>query len=98
MKKIIGTSERPRISVFRSNRLITGQVIDDDKGITLAAISTKSLVKGTPVEKAKEAGVSLGNTLLKKKITAVVFDRNGLQYHGQVMAFADGLRESGVKL
>lgn len=96
-KNILGTIERPRISIFRSNRFVYGQVINDEKGITMTTFSTKKIEKGTPVEKAKEAGKALGEILKSKKITAIVFDRNGLRYHGQVAAFADGVREVGIK-
>lgn len=96
-KKILGTTSRPRVSIERSNRFVTGQVIEDENGKTLASASTKKIAKGTPVLKAKEAGKILGETLKSKKIDAVVFDRNGLKYHGQVAAFAEGLRETGIK-
>lgn len=97
-KKIIGTNLKPRISIFRSNRFISGQAIDDTKGVTLAAISSKELKDKTPLERAKSAGIALGKSLSAKKIVEVVYDRNGYRYHGQVAAFADGLRESSIKL
>jgi len=96
MNNIIGTTDRPRVSVFRSNRFLSGQAIDDSKNITIAAVSTKGIDKKTPVEKATAAGDLLGQELKKKKIEKIVFDRNGLRYHGQVAAFADALRKSGI--
>ncbi len=96
MKKITGTNQKPRISIFRSNRFISGQAIDDSKSITIASASTLKL-SGKPVEKAKSAGEVLGKNLKAKKIDAVVFDRNGKKYHGSVTAFADGIRQSGIK-
>lgn len=86
--KIFGTKLRPRISVFRSNKFIYAQAINDEKGLTLAASSGKE---------AKLVGATLGEKLTKAKIKTVVFDRSGYQYHGRVQALADGLREKGVQ-
>ena len=97
-KKIIGTNSKPRISIFRSNYFIDGQAIDDEKSNTVAAASSKKMKAKLPIERAKEAGIELGKNLISKKIETAVYDRNGYRYHGQVAAFADGLRESGIKL
>lgn len=97
MNKIIGTNNKPRISVFRSNCSICGQAIDDSIGKTIASAGSQKIAKGTLVEKAKNAGNDLGKKLLTKKISEAVYDRNGYRYHGAVAAFADGLRESGIK-
>ena len=98
-KRVFGTAERPRMTVQKSNRRIAVQVIDDTKGHTLASISTleKDLrkIKKT-VEGAGQIGELMGKRLLEKKITTVVFDRNGYLYHGIVKAIADGARKTGV--
>jgi large subunit ribosomal protein L18 len=99
-KRISGTSERPRMTVFRSNRALLVQVIDDAKGHTLASISTleKELrnLKVT-VEGAGQLGEAMGKRLLEKNITAVIFDRNGYLYHGVIKALADGTRKAGIR-
>ncbi len=96
-KKIIGTNQKPRISIFRSNRFVGAQAIDDIEGTTISASTTMKITKLKPVEKAAEAGKALGEKLKAKKITQAVFDRNGNKYHGNVAAFADGVRQSGIK-
>jgi len=97
-KKVQGTPERPRLCVFRSNRQIYSQIIDDNQGKTLVgASSLKKDVKGNvTVEEARRVGVLIGKLALEKGITQVVFDRGGYQYHGQVKALADGAREAGL--
>ncbi len=95
---ISGTEERPRISVFKSNTDLFVQVIDDEAGKTLMSISTKEFKNGTKVEKSKEAGKALAKKILDAKIEKGVFDRGGNNYTGRVAAFAEGLREGGVKL
>ncbi|AEF85203.1 ribosomal protein L18 [Treponema primitia ZAS-2] len=99
-KRIAGTAERPRMSVVRSNKSLSIQIIDDDKGHTLASASTleKELrnIKAT-VEGAGQLGEVLGKRLLEKNIKAVVFDRNGYLYHGLVKAMADGTRKAGIE-
>jgi large subunit ribosomal protein L18 len=99
-KRISGTAERPRMTVFRSNRRLSIQVVDDAKGHTLAAASTleKDLrnIKAT-VEGAGQLGEIMGKRLLEKNIKSVVFDRNGYLYHGIVKALADGARKAGVQ-
>jgi large subunit ribosomal protein L18 len=101
-KKIIGTDSRPRICVFRSNKHIYAQVISDEQGKTLAAVSTLSEPtpsdkKAKGVEAAKLVGLALAKVCKEKNITEVVFDRNGFLYHGRVKAVADGAREGGLK-
>ena len=99
-KKISGTAERPRMTVFRSNRSLSVQIIDDSKGCTLASASTleKELrnIKAT-VEGAGQLGEIMGKRLLEKNIKSVVFDRSGYLYHGVVKAIADGARKAGVQ-
>jgi large subunit ribosomal protein L18 len=98
-KRIAGTAARPRMSVVRSNRSLSIQVIDDVKGHTLASASTleKDLrgLKAT-VEGAAQLGEVMGKRLLEQNIKTVVFDRNGYLYHGVVKAMADGARKAGV--
>jgi large subunit ribosomal protein L18 len=99
-KKIIGSSDIPRLSVFRSNRYDSAQIIDDKKGITVVSASTITLTsKGkTKTEKAFEIGKDLAKKALALKIKGVVFDRSGYRYHGRVKAIAEGAREGGLKL
>ena len=96
--KIQGTSNRPRMSVFRSNRKIYVQIIDDSKGVTLVAKSSGSVKGKKPIEVARQVGVELAKKVLAKKIKGVVFDRGGYKYHGKVKAIAEGAREGGLKL
>ena len=95
-----GTTERPRLSVFRSNKDIYVQVIDDTNGSTLVAVSSREkgvAAKGTKIEKSKSVGVELAKRAIEKGITQIVFDRGGYLYHGRVKALADGAREGGLK-
>ena len=96
--KINGTAERPRISVFRSNRGIFAQLVDDTSGRTLAAVTwTEEPLRGlTGVEQATRAGGLLAQRATAAGISGAVFDRGGYQYHGRVKAFADGAREGGL--
>jgi large subunit ribosomal protein L18 len=98
-KKINGTPERPRLVVFRSNKHIYAQIIDDLAGATLASASTLALegddIKLT-VDNAKLVGKKVAEEAIKKSITNVVFDRNGFVYHGRIKAVADGAREGGL--
>jgi large subunit ribosomal protein L18 len=96
--KVSGTAERPRISVFRSNRGIAAQLIDDDAGRTLAAVSwTEAALRDLkPTEQAKQAGALLAERAKAAGVQAAVFDRGGYQYHGRVQALADGAREGGL--
>jgi large subunit ribosomal protein L18 len=96
--KVTGTAERPRISVFRSNRGIAAQLVDDLAGHTIAAVSwtegeLRSLAR---MEQATKAGALLAARAKEKGIESAVFDRGGYRYHGRVKAFADGAREGGL--
>ena len=93
--KVSGTAARPRLSVFRSNRAISAQLIDDEKSVTIAAASSVSL-KGTSAEKARVVGKTIAETAKEKKVTAAVFDRGGYLYAGAIKALADGAREGGL--
>jgi large subunit ribosomal protein L18 len=96
--KIVGSAERPRISVFRSNRGIQAQLVDDLAGHTLAAVSwTESDLRSLkPMEQAGKAGELLAERAKAAGVDAAVFDRGGYRYHGRVKAFADGVREGGL--
>ena len=96
--KVHGSAERPRISVFRSNRGIAAQLIDDERGHTLAAVSwTEDELKSLkPGEQAKKAGELLAQRAKEAGVERAVFDRGGYQYHGRVKALADGVREGGL--
>ena len=98
--KVTGTAERPRISVFRSNRGIHAQLVDDVAGRTLAAVSwTESDLRGLkPMEQAGKAGELLAERAKAAGIEAALFDRGGYRYHGKVKAFAEGVREGGLKV
>jgi large subunit ribosomal protein L18 len=96
--KVSGTAVRPRISVFRSNRGIAAQLVDDVAGHTLAAVSwtEAGLRDKPPMEQAGEAGKLLAERAKAAGIESAVFDRGGYQYHGRVKAFAEGVREGGL--
>ena len=96
--KIAGTAERPRISVFRSNRGIAAQLVDDVAGHTLAAVAwTEAPLRDKPpMEQATAAGRLLAERAQAAGISSAVFDRGGYQYHGRVKAFAEGVREGGL--
>jgi large subunit ribosomal protein L18 len=98
-KKINGTAERPRLVVFRSNKHIYAQIIDDLAGATLASASTLALEGENmrlTIDNAKLVGKRVAEEAIKKSITSVVFDRNGFVYHGRIKAVADGAREGGL--
>jgi len=99
-KRISGTSKRPRMTVTRSNRFLSIQIIDDTKGHTLASASTleKELrnIKAN-IAGAGQLGELMGKRLLEKNIKSVVFDRNGYLYHGVIKALADGTRKAGIE-
>jgi large subunit ribosomal protein L18 len=97
--RISGTAERPRLSVYRSNRGIFAQLIDDTEGKTLAAVNwiEPELRKLTASEQAKKAGELLADRAKAAGVETCVFDRGGYQYHGRVKALADGAREGGLK-
>src|SRR5271163_3950015 len=102
-KKIGGTSDRPRLSVFRSSKHIYAQVVDDVAGATLAHASTLSrdvrseVTEANKSDAAKKVGQAIAKLLLAKGISKVVFDRNGYLYHGRIRALADAAREAGLK-
>lgn len=97
-KKISGTNERPRLSVFRSNTGIYAQIIDDVKGVTIASASTVELGKKTVnIENSKNVGKKLAEKAVASGVESIVFDRNGYLYHGNIRAFAEGAREGGLK-
>jgi large subunit ribosomal protein L18 len=96
--KVRGSAERPRIAVFRSNRGIFAQLIDDSTGRTLAAVNwTEAELRGLkPVDQARRAGGLLGERARAAGVSTAVFDRGGYQYHGRVQALAEGAREAGL--
>jgi large subunit ribosomal protein L18 len=99
-RRIFGTAERPRLVVFRSNRGIQAQLVDDVEAKTLASAGhsqLKKTFKGTKKEQAAEVGKLLAANAKKAGIETVVFDRGGYLYHGRVQALADGAREGGLK-
>lgn len=103
-KRVFGTPERPRLTVFRSLKHIYAQVVDDTKGCTLLSMSTKNdLVredvgaKGGNRQAATKVGAALAKAAVEKGITAVVFDRNGYKFHGRIKALADAARQAGLK-
>ncbi len=95
--KILGTKERPRLSVFRSNKFIYAQVIDDMLGKTLAQANDVKMKKGAKTERAKEVGRMVADVCSKIKISKVVFDRNGFKYTGRIKLVADEARAAGLK-
>lgn len=95
--KVTGDAKTPRLSIFRSNKYMYGQVVNDEKGVTLASASDMGLKAKTKVLRAKEAGKLLAKAAHGKKVTHVVFDRGGFRYAGRVRAFAEGAREGGLK-
>lgn len=99
-KKIYGTAQRPRLTVFRSHRNIYAQIIDDDKGLTLVSASTMekgSKTPGSNKSHAAEVGKRLAQRAKEAKIETVIFDRNGYLYHGCIRALAEGAREKGLR-
>lgn len=94
--KISGTSSRPRLSIFKSNKYIYAQVINDDKGETIFGLSDRNLKEKNP-EKSKVLGEMIAKKAKEKKINEVVFDRGGFSYHGKIKAIADAVREGGIK-
>jgi large subunit ribosomal protein L18 len=95
--QVKGTAQKPRLSVFRSNRNIYAQLIDDQANVTLASVSDIKEEKGTKQEKAALVGKGIAEEATKKKISEVVFDRNGFNYAGRVKVLADSAREAGLK-
>jgi large subunit ribosomal protein L18 len=96
-RKVYGTAERPRLSVFRSSKHIYAQVVDDGAAKTLASASTVELKKTGKVDTARDVGRKVAEKAKAAKVQAVVFDRGALPYHGQVKALAEGAREGGLK-
>ncbi len=96
-KKISGTSTRPRLTVFRSNKAIYVQLIDDLASNTLASADSKGTTKGTKIEQSKEVGILIAKKAKDLGIEEIVFDRNGYNYHGRIKALAEGVRENGIK-
>jgi len=95
--RVLGTAERPRLSVFRSTKHIFAQIVDDEKGVTLAGITDKDMAGDNKTARAQAAGQELAQRALKKKVKKVVFDRGGYAYHGRVKALADGARAGGLE-
>jgi large subunit ribosomal protein L18 len=96
-KKVNGTPERPRLNVFRSNKAIYCQIVDDTKGHTLASATSLGLEKGNKTEQAAAVGRVIAEKAKAAGIQSVVFDRGGYLYHGRVKALADGAREGGLQ-
>lgn len=100
-KVVFGTAQRPRLSVFRSNKEIYAQIIDDTKGVTLVSCSSRekeiNAVSGTKTEKATLVGQAVAKKALSAGIDTISFDRGGYLYHGRVKALAEGAREAGLK-
>lgn len=94
---VIGTQERPRLAVYKSNTRLTAQLINDDEGRTIAAVSSISQKGKTPRERAEQAAVTLASSAKEKGVTKVVFDRGGFQYLGTIKAFADAARAAGLE-
>lgn len=96
--KIAGGASRPRLSIFRSNKGISVQLIDDENGKTLVAASTKELkLKGSNIENASKVGELIGKKAKDNNITEIVFDRSGYLYHGKIKALAEAARSAGLK-
>lgn len=95
--KIFGTPEKPRLSIFKSNKYISAQLIDDSKGATLAFATSKNIKAKNSFDAAKAVGAKIAEDAKAKKISHVVFDRGGYLYTGSVAALADGAREAGLK-
>lgn len=99
-KVVFGTANQPRLSVFRSNKEIYAQLVDDNSGTTLVSVSSRDKEiesAGTKIDVAKTVGKSIAEKAMKSGIEAVAFDRNGFLYHGRVKALADAAREAGLK-
>lgn len=94
--RMVWTAEKPRLSVFRSNTHITVQAIDDVNGVTLCSAHDIALTSGTKTERAKSVGTVIAQSMMKKGITACVFDRGGYLYHGRVKALAEAARAEGL--
>lgn len=95
--KIFGSEITPRVSIFKSNKCIYAQVIDDEKGTTICSADSRK-VGSVSKEVATKVGIDLAGKLKKAKIGTVVFDKNGYKYHGVVASFADAIRDNGIKI
>ena len=97
-KKINGTAKCPRLCVFRSNKVIYAQLINDEKGVTLAQVDSRENSKGKmSIKSASEVGKKMAEKIKKLKVKSILFDRGGYKYHGKVKALAESLREQGIK-
>jgi len=94
--KVVGSEKRPRLSVYKSNTRLVAQIIDDERGCTLVAVSSADEKGKTPRERAEMAAVALAKRAKEKNVSAVVFDRGGFQYVGTIKAFADAARRAGL--
>ena len=94
---VFGTAEKPRLAVFKSNKYIYGQLINDDKAETIISLSSMKAKSKTFLARCEETGKEIAKLALSQKIETVVFDRGGFKYAGRVKAFADGAREGGLK-
>jgi len=95
--RVSGTTERPRLSIYKSNTRLSAQVIDDVKGMTLAAVSTASMKAKTSPERIQLAAAEIAKQAIAKGVKAVVFDRGGFNYTGVIKAFADAARAAGLE-
>lgn len=95
-KKLLETKGRFRLSVFRSNKYIYAQVIDDSKGVIVVTASGKNLKEGKPMDKAREVGQTIAKKAIAKKVKDVVFDKGSYKYHGKVKVLAEAAREGGL--
>jgi large subunit ribosomal protein L18 len=95
--RVSGTESRPRLSIYKSNTRLTAQIINDEKGVTLAAVSSANEKGKTPKERAEQAAATLAKAAGAQGIKAVVFDRGGFQYVGTIKAFADAARSAGLE-
>lgn len=95
--KVSGTAERPRLAVFRSNRFVYAQLINDETSNTIAAVDTRKQKGATLSERAAAAGTAIAGTAMKAGLTEVVFDRGGFRYQGTIAALADAARAAGLK-
>jgi len=97
-RNIFGTTEKPRLSVYRSNKEIYAQIIDDNSGVTIVSASSREVkAEGTKSEQSGAVGKALAAKAVAKGIETIVFDRNGFVYHGRIKALAEGAREGGLK-
>jgi large subunit ribosomal protein L18 len=96
-KKVVGSAERPRLVVSRSSRHLFAQIVDDNRGVTLASVSTYKLGDGDKTAQAKQAGAQLADAAKAAGVAKVVFDRGGNSYTGRLAAFADAAREAGLE-